>query len=268
MTVRPEVYDQHVHSSYSPDSDEKLEAIIRLAIERGKKAVVTTDHFDYDCKCFKRDILIDMPSYTREVAQLQQKYDSIEILKGIEVGFRRDYLEQIHSYLQQHSFDLVLLSVHNNGVLDYSEDAFHELSVKEIFSDYFGRVMEAVEQMDNYNVVAHLDYFVRYGKQQFRPQDYHDLRFLLSDILQMIIKKEKVLELNTAGLFRQGWIHPHPYILDMYLDLGGKLFSLGSDAHQISQYEKGFNEAIQLLQSYNIREVVQFRKRVPRLVSL
>lgn len=75
-----EIYDQHVHSYYSPDSDETLENIVKTAVTLGKKAVVTTDHFDYDCKSFHRDVVVDMPRYTAEVGELQKKYD-IKILK-------------------------------------------------------------------------------------------------------------------------------------------------------------------------------------------
>lgn len=267
MHISTAVVDQHVHSNFSPDSEESLESIVRQAQTNGKQAVVTTDHFDYDCKYFKQDVVVDMPKYEEEVARLSKEYD-IEIRKGIEVGFRQDYKEQIDDFLSQYSFDVVLLSVHNNGILDYAEERFHDQPAERIFETYFMSLIDAVQSMDNFDIVAHLDYFVRYSKRGITLADYDRSRSLLYDLLKLIIQKDKVLELNTAGLFIQGWIHPHSSIIDMYIDLGGKLFSLGSDAHQLAHIEKGFREAIDLLQSYGVNEIVQFRNRIPYTVAI
>ncbi|SDW97618.1 histidinol-phosphatase HisJ family protein [Paenibacillus sp. CF384] len=267
MQVPQTIVDQHVHSYYSPDSEEMLEHIVANAVKLGKQAVVTTDHFDYDCKYFKKDVLIDMDSYEREVAALRRQYD-IEIRKGIEVGYRKDYHEEINRYLDGYSFDLVLLSAHNNGILDFAEEAFHNQPMDVLLADYFTHVRDAVDRMDNYDVVAHLDYVARYTKSMVSRADYERCSSILYDLLTTIIRKEKVLELNTTGLFRQGWIHPHTYLIEMYLELGGKLFSLGSDAHRLGSIEQGFGEAIALLKSYDIHEVVQFRNRTPHLVTL
>ncbi|RAP76610.1 histidinol-phosphatase HisJ family protein [Paenibacillus montanisoli] len=267
MQVPKMIVDQHVHSNYSPDSEEPIKNIVEHAISLGKKAIVTTDHFDYDCKYFKKDVLIDMVSYEQEVTELRQTYD-IEIRKGIEVGYRKDYHNEINEYLQRYSFDLVLLSAHNNGVLDFSEEAFHSQSMDRILEEYFLHVRNAVQLMDNYDVVAHLDYVSRYTNTIVTVEDYERCRTILYDLLKMMISKDKVLELNTTGLFRQGWIHPHSYLIEMYLDLGGKWFSLGSDAHRVSSYEQGFGQALELLKSYDIHEVVQFRNRAPYLVTI
>lgn len=267
MKISKEIVDQHVHSDYSPDSSERLADIVRYAHSLGKKAVVTTDHFDYDCKFFKKDVLIDMPGYEQEITELRGQYD-IDIRTGIEVGFRKDYIGQINDYLQRHSFDLILLSVHNNGIHDFAEEVFHKQSIDHVLNNYFSHVREAVEVMDNYDIVAHLDYVVRYTKRGVTLEDYKRCWSVLYDILKTIIHKDKVLELNTTGLFRQGWIHPHSYLIEMYLDLGGKWFSLGSDAHSLNNYEQGFDQAIDLLKAYGIHEIVQFRGRVPQLVTI
>jgi histidinol-phosphatase (PHP family) len=265
--ARPELIDQHVHTSFSPDSKVRLEEIVRQAVSRGKRAVVTTDHFDYDCKYFKRDVLIDMPAYEAEVSRLAGLID-IDVRKGIEVGWRADYHAEIQAYLTRYSFDLVLLSVHNDGVLDFAEEQFHEKPIDEVFADYFGCACQAVDRMDDYDVVAHLDYFTRYAPRPVLIEDYERNRGMLNDLLKLIIEKEKALELNTAGLYRQGWIHPHPYMIRMYTDLGGRLFSLGSDAHRLEDYERGLPEAIELLVAHRIDEVVQFKNRKPYFVEI
>ncbi|MGO4545828.1 histidinol-phosphatase HisJ family protein [Paenibacillus sp. 2TAB23] len=267
MTIPTILIDQHVHSSYSPDSSSTLAEIVQYAIARGKPAIVTTDHLEFDCKYFKQDVDIDWESYNKEVEELSRRY-AVEIRKGIEVGFRSDYKDVINDYLAQRVFDVILLSAHNDGRLDFSEKAFHDLPIQQRLRHYFTHVREAVDQMGNYDIVAHLDYVVRYTTFPVHEEDIAACKPILYDILKLIIEKQKVLELNTTGLYRQGWIHPHSYILDMYVDLGGRAVSIGSDAHQVGHIEQGFEEAIELLHSKGIREVVQFKGRVPYLVSL
>lgn len=267
MRIPSTVIDQHVHTSFSPDSEERLENIVRHALELGKKAIVTTDHVDFDCTYFKRDIVIDMPAYCQEVEVLRQKYE-MDIRMGAEMGYRQDYQEQIHAFLNQHDFDIILLSVHNNGVLDFGEEAFHEQGTDVVFRDYFECLYRAVSSLDSYDVVAHFDYFVRYSKNLFDSRDYQKSKAIIYDILKVMIQNNKVLELNTAGLLRDRWIHPHTDIIRMYLDLGGRFFSLGSDAHQLGHYEQGFEEAIELLKAFDVHEIVQFKKRQPEFVPI
>lgn len=267
MTIPNLLIDQHVHSSYSPDSNSTLEEIVQYALALGKPAVVTTDHLEYDCKYFKQDVHIDWKSYNREAEELSRRY-AMEIRKGIEVGFRSDYKVVINEYLAEHEFDVILLSAHNDGRLDFSEKAFHDKPIQQRLKHYFTQVREAVDQMDNYDIVAHLDYVVRYTTFPVYEEDIVACKPILYDILKLIIEKQKVLELNTTGLYRQGWIHPHSYILNMYVSLGGTAVSIGSDAHQVGHIEQGFAEAIELLQSKGIREVVQFKRRAPYMVSI
>ncbi|ASA22381.1 histidinol-phosphatase HisJ family protein [Paenibacillus donghaensis] len=267
MAIPNLIIDQHVHSSYSPDSSSTLEELVRYALALGKPAVVTTDHLEYDCKYFKQDVHIDWNSYDREVVELAKRYP-LEIRKGIEVGFRSDYKDAINKYLAQHEFDVILLSAHNDGNLDFSEKAYHDLPMQQRLRHYFKHVREAVDQMDNYDIVAHLDYVTRYTTYPVVEQDLVACKPILYDILKLIIEKGKVLELNTTGLYRQGWIHPHPYILNMYVNLGGRAVSIGSDAHQAGDVQQGFAEAIELLQNVGIHEVVQYKRRTPYMVPI
>lgn len=267
MAIPNQLIDQHVHSSYSPDSSSSLEELVRYALTLGKPAVVTTDHLEYDCKYFRQDVHIDWDSYDKEVGELEKRYP-MEIRKGIEVGFRSDYKDTLNKYLVQHKFDVILLSAHNDGILDFSEKAYHNLPMQQRLRHYFMHVREAVDQMDNYDIVAHLDYVTRYTTFPVVEQDMVACKPVLYDILKLIIEKGKVLELNTTGLYRQGWIHPHPYILNMYVNLGGKAVSIGSDAHQVRDMQQGFTQAIELLHSLDIHEVIQYKGRMPYVVPI
>ena len=51
-------------------------------------------------------------------------------------------------------------------------------------------------------------------------------------------------------------------MIEKYLKKGGKLFTLGSDAHNIKDYAYKFDEAKKFLLSKNIKEVILFKDKV------
>ncbi|MFN3479184.1 MAG: PHP domain-containing protein [Thermodesulfovibrionales bacterium] len=62
--------DLHIHSKYSGDNDSEPEEIINKAIEAGLDAIAFTEHYSYEASEF--------------VESLRHKYNSIEILRGVE----------------------------------------------------------------------------------------------------------------------------------------------------------------------------------------
>ena len=53
-----------------------------------------------------------------------------------------------------------------------------------------------------------------------------------------------------------------------YLELGGKIITLGSDAHRAEDLAADFGNAIELLKSLGVKEIAVFRKRQPEWISL
>ena len=51
-------------------------------------------------------------------------------------------------------------------------------------------------------------------------------------------------------------------MIEKYLRMGGKLFTLGSDAHNIKEYAYKFDEATKFLLNKNIKEVILFKDKI------
>ena len=75
---------------------------------------------------------------------------------------------------------------------------------------------------------------------------------------------DKGIELNTSG-FRYGLGSPHPNIeiLKRYKELGGKIITLGSDAHKAEDLASHFDIAQDILRDVGFKEVAVYRKRKP-----
>ena len=85
----------------------------------------------------------------------------------------------------------------------------------------------------DFDVLGHLDYVVRYGIEQEKEYSYRKFADEIDEILKILIKRGKGLEINMAGLkYGLPFAHPHPDILKRYRELGGEIITVGSDAHR------------------------------------
>ena len=50
-------------------------------------------------------------------------------------------------------------------------------------------------------------------------------------------------------------------MIEKYIKKGGRLFTLGSDAHNIKEYAYKFDEAKKFLLSKNIKEIILFKDK-------
>ena len=138
------LYDTHMHTDFSTDSDTPLEAQLQRAAELSLEGVCVTDHMDYDFPTEQTDSsdsdnaldssdsdnaldvpdssgTVDFAPYTFDLAQQKKelvkfrgKYPSLRILSGVECG-----LQNIPSVLEKNSrlcadeeLDYVIGSLH------------------------------------------------------------------------------------------------------------------------------------------------------------
>lgn len=52
----------------------------------------------------------------------------------------------------------------------------------------------------------------------------------------------------------------YEFVIEHYIAMGGKDFTLGSDAHNHVDMFYCFENAIQLLKSYNVNHIVEFKQ--------
>lgn len=114
------LHDQHVHTSYSEDSNASMEEYIKIAISKGCSYFIMTDHLDFDIPMYKVNWITDYKKEREEIDTLQEKYkNKITILQGIECGYRVGYEDDILKILNDNRFDLINLSIHNYLDLDF-----------------------------------------------------------------------------------------------------------------------------------------------------
>ena len=251
------IADYHVHSNFSGDSQTPMEQMIERAIQLGLKKLCFTDHMDYDYP-HKGGISFefDPEVYVPKLQLLKEQYSNqIEILTGIELGLQPlpQVVEYYHFLQKNYSFDFAIGSTHVVDYVDPYFPVFWEHRTKEEgIRAYFQSIIDNCKLFKDYfNIYGHLDYIIRYvPTKDGRKADYSYLDYadLLDEALKTIIHCGKGIEVNTAGYkYGLGYAHPKIEVLKRYLELGGELITIGSDAHKPEHLCYDFNLVPDLL---------------------
>lgn len=267
--------DSHLHSEFSTDSKEKLENIVARAIELGLDEIVITDHMDYadteeeDCFVFNID------DYLKTLKELRKKYkDKIKIKIGMELGLQPQLYKRFEHILKSDEYDFLIGSSH---AVDGIDSGFSELYKRfnnkdELHRRYFEIILENLEIFNGINTYGHLDYIRRYGGAFFPDHKEVDLELhkdLIDKILKKLIEKGIGLEVNTSGLrYKVGDFHPCTDILKRYKELGGKIITIGSDAHKAEDVAKDIEKAKEHLKSLGFMHYCTFTKKKPEYREL
>ncbi len=257
--------DQHMHTYFSFDSSEQFESYLNLTDNR----IVTTEHLDLgDPGNNFKDRPLDLDLYNKTVDELNKKYNN-RILKGVEVGWSEPQHHRILNILSQYHFDIVLLSVHQNGKYDYMDrTADYESNPKILVPQYLDNLYLGLEAMHGHaQVLAHFDYGFR-----IVPISADDLKKYGADrlkkLLHFLIDKNVSLEINTGSIVRFDNWDLYEYAIDIYLELGGDNFTLGSDAHFVNSYQKEFDFVVRYLHQKKIKYLTYYINQQPHQVEI
>ena len=254
--------DNHVHTTFSSDGKDSMEAVIKRAIDMGVKHLTFTDHMEYNTDRFS----IDFDKYCKTIEEFKYRYkDDLNIYKGIEVGYQKHLKEDINKIINKYKFDFVLCSTHTVDKINVPNPKFFQgYSKEQAYRRYFESILETVSNFENFDVYGHLDYVIRYGNFEENKVIYNDYKDVLDALLLRIIYNDKGIELNTSGIrYNMGAMHPNKSILKRYKELGGEIITVGSDSHRATDLCKDFTKAYDMLQFLDYRYVCMFKERQP-----
>jgi len=252
------MFDQHVHSSFSFDSNENLENYINVS---NNSDIITTEHLDFENPIINyKDSSIDYLKYVGQIKNLNKKYSN-KFFLGIEIGYTPNSEKRIEDFLKDKNFNLKLLSIHQNGNYDYMCVNKKLISLEVLIQEYFEQMIQALESSIEFNVLAHFEYGLR--MIDISVTDFDNLASVfLNKIIELIVKKEIAFEVNTKSMYKYKKENLYNYMIEKYIKKGGRLFTLGSDAHNIKEYAYKFDEAKNFLLSKNIKEIILFKDKI------
>lgn len=260
------MYEYHLHSHFSGDCTEEMEATIRHAIALGGKQLCFTDHLDYDYPTYDVNFEFDAEGFSNTLAEMQVKYPEITIHKGIELGLQPHIVDKCTAFVKAFQPDFVLCSFHVANREDlYNGDFYRDKSPDEAWKKYFEDVYKTLKSFKEYSVVGHLDIPKRYDEST-KSVPVSVYRKELEKVLKLIIEDGKGIEVNMSGL-RTDAKEPLPNreILEIYYALGGRIITIGSDAHVKEDIYSHFDEMLHLLNDIGFDAISTYEKmkRIP-----
>lgn len=279
--------DYHLHTEFSDDSREPMENQVERAIELGLEEICFTDHVDYGVKNDWADgniqyrvgdgvgkpegsldpiANVDYPLYFEKLHLMKEKYgDRIKIKQGLEFGMQTITIDKYKKLYARYKdeLDFVLLSIHeiDNKEL-WTMDYQRERSWQEYNDGYYKELYHVMKLYKNYSILSHLDLIVRYdpiGRFPFKKVEDQ-----IAEILKLAIWDGKGIEINTSS-----WHYglddtmPSRDILKLYKDLGGKIITIGSDAHTTRYVADHYDDALNILKGMGFTFITGFTKMKP-----
>lgn len=257
-----QMFDYHVHTTQSADCDTPVLASCEAAIAAGVTEIAFTDHIEHE----PADLSYGYFQYSTYMEDLERARDQfgdrLTILAGAEVDFNTSIASEVAEFMGSHDFDFVIGSVHygDAGEIIFPE-YFAERSIVDVMKPYLEQIQAAAET-GWFDTIGHIDLPKRYRPVETLPYDPLATEVELRSALQAIIDVGMSFEINTSGL-RQGprASMPGPRIVDRYVQMGGKLITVGSDSHVTETIGAGIPETLEMLQLCGIEGVSSFRQR-------
>ena len=270
--------DYHVHTEFSDDSIYDMEDAVKDGIRIGLDEICFTDHVDFGVKLDvgepgttfrlghdgKPLRNVDYPRYFAKIEMLQQKYaGQITIRKGLEFGLQMCQLERYQKLYDSYPLDFVIHSNHQvNDIEIHLPEFYAGKTQREYNRVYYEEILRTVNAYKDYSVLGHLDAFNRYDPKGECPlSDFEDLVY---EIFKVVSRDDKGIELNTSNV-RYGVrdLTPSRAILKIYHDLGGRIITIGSDAHCAKDLGFNIENGKEELKKIGFKEFCTFENMTP-----
>ena len=108
-------------------------------------------------------------------------------------------------------------------------------------------IVEFEYNLRHIDSLAHITYMSRYLDECGVKFDLTRFEHEWRGLFRTMIDCGVALEINTSGLRKGGRLMPDASLVSLYVDTGGRLFTLGSDAHTARDVGKNLVDAAELV---------------------
>lgn len=272
--------DSHMHSIFSEDVDNlkggSISMLCEAAIENGLSYIAVTDHLEIDAEREGTQIPLDISSLRDEIYEAKEKYKGkLELCFGVELGQACHYPEDTERALSEYDFEFIIGSCHAiRGLKDFYYFDYENASDQTLVSIWQSYIEEMNELTNRggFDTLAHITYPLRYYKKAGKDNLINIKstgRECFEPIFKKIIEKGISLEVNTSGL-RQNHTEtlPGDDLIAFYRSMGGRLVTVGSDAHFPSDVGAGIKETYKNLAALGFTHVNYYVNREIRYIKL
>ncbi len=264
--------DLHTHTDNSFDGHHSTMYLCETACMRGLRAIAFTDHLEMD-GFFKGNFDRTAIQSYFEVAKARSAFSGkLMVCVGAELGqaiYNKPVSEKL---VEMMNYDFIIGAIHNLPEMqDFYYMDFNDKNIDymDLLRQYFECELKLAEWA-KFDTLAHLTYPLRYIVGKYgKSVDMSRFSEIIDEILLTLIKNKTALEINTAGLRQPiGVTSPDEIIIRRYKELGGKLITIGSDAHYAEHLGAGIEQGYELALKCGFDKVAVYQSRTPTLIPI
>ncbi len=241
------------------------------AYELGIKHFTLTDHIENE-KLDSWHYAEAMERSFQVYKALKAEYDGrMNVYFGAELGQALYDLPQAEAILQKYDYDFVLGSQHRTRSYKRVDLLPDDKAVKYDYLDEYFEELLALAKWGKFCSLSHMTFPMRFISGDVGGGELDISRYSagIDEILNVIIKSDIALEVNSSGI-RKGLHVPMPSaeFIQRYRDKGGRLITLGSDAHRVEDVGADIPQCLDILRSIGFSEICVFSRKNPVFISI
>lgn len=259
------IIDTHVHTDNSPDGHHSAMYMCECAEMAGLRAIAFTDHVESDA--YRRDHYdrVALQSFIDVTKARSAFRGKLLVCAGVELGQPMYDVATSEEILANLPYDMVIGSVHNfQNEQDFMYLDYSQWDITDLMNKYFDELIK-LARWAKLDTLAHMTYPLRYivGEHGI-PVDMSKFSDKVDEILSLLVKNEKALEINTSGLRQKlGKTMPEEDVVRRFKQLGGEFVTVGSDAHYAKDIGAGVDVGMEIAQRSGFDCVTLFQNRQP-----
>lgn len=219
------MFDCHVHTSFSTDCNMKIEEAIASSNKKDIGLIIT-EHMDLNYPV-PEEFVFDIDKYF-------ERYNGLKtdrLLLGIELGMDTNITSECRK-ISRREFDFIIGSVHIlNGFDIYGGELYEGKNKSDVFEHYFKYMINCLEDFNFIDSLGHIDFISRYANYPDREIYYEDYSDLIDEVLKILVRNEKSIEINTRRFDDKRAVNNLLKIYKRFYELGGRTVTVGSDSH-------------------------------------
>jgi histidinol-phosphatase (PHP family) len=192
---------------------------------------------------------LDVDGYLECLRRCRERFPELRIVSGVELGDPHWHAAAVTQALDAGQFDVVLGSLHCleiDGASYEPPGLFRRLPAAVVIRSYLSELAELVTRASAFDVLAHIDYPVRYWPRDaaaFDPAAYEDE---FRHVLRLLAGTDRALEVSTQ-------VPLAPEVVRWWREEGGREITFGSDAHDPLTLAAGFGAAATMVEAHGFR---------------
>jgi len=245
-----------------------MREMCQSALDRGIPEIGFTEHldllpFDPGYATFR------IEAWWEELQRCRQAFaPQLSIRAGVELSEPHRVRHAAEAALQGLPWDYVVGALHWVGPVLVFDRAYFDRPAGEAYIAYFDELAAAADA-GGFEVLAHADIVKRFGHTAYGAFDPRPYEGAVRAALRACARNGIALEVNSSTLRRPvAELSPSPLMLTWFREEGGRLVTIGSDAHLPGDVGAGLDQALEAVRAAGFRSLARFEGRRPIEIPL